>query len=589
MSYSDEKNIQILISLLKEHNIRKIVASPGTTNITFVASLQSDPFFQIFSAADERSAAYIACGMAEESGEPVVLSCTGATASRNYIPGLTEAYYRKLPILAVTSTQHIGRVGQNVAQVIDRSVIQNDVAKLSLHIPICITKEDEWANTIYFNRAILELTQDGNGPVHINMETSYSRNYNVDTLPKVQSIHRIEPHSTFPELPSGRIGVFVGAHSRWSERLTKAVDEFCKYNNAVVLCDQTSNYRGEYRVLFSLVTSQIGYHFECNEFDLLIHIGNISGAYPSFKSKEEWRINPDGEIRDTFRHLKYVFKMNEEQFFDHYSHCNNRAKRNTSIEEWNSAFKMTRERITNLPFSNIWVASKLAPRLPEGSALHLGILNTLRSWNFFETPDSTLCYCNTGGFGIDGVLSAAVGASFCDPNKIVFCILGDLAFFYDMNVLGNRQLANNLRVILINNGKGTEFTNYNHPGAAFGEDANNYIAAAGHYGNKSLLLVKHYAEDLGFVYFAATNKEEAEQAIDRIVQPSLTDRPIFAEFFTDSKDESDALYSIMHLFPQSQENIKASTQKDNALKGIIKKAVGKKGIQIYRAIRYDEE
>ena len=104
MQYSNEKNVLLMVALLKAHGIRKVVASPGTTNITFVASLTHDPFFQVYSSVDERSAAYMACGMADESGEPVVISCTGATASRNYFPGLTEAYYRKLPILAITST-----------------------------------------------------------------------------------------------------------------------------------------------------------------------------------------------------------------------------------------------------------------------------------------------------------------------------------------------------------------------------------------------------------------------------------------------------------------------------------------------------
>lgn len=120
--YTDEVNVEILIALMKHHGVRRIVVSPGTTNITFVASLQQDSFFQLFSAADERSAAYIACGLAAETGEPVALSCTGATASRNYLPGLTEAFYRKLPVLAVTSTQHPGRVGHHIAQVIDRGM-----------------------------------------------------------------------------------------------------------------------------------------------------------------------------------------------------------------------------------------------------------------------------------------------------------------------------------------------------------------------------------------------------------------------------------------------------------------------------------
>ena len=82
---------------------------PMPYSLTYSASLSVDS--EMYSAADERSAAYIACGLAAESGEPVVLSCTGATASRNYYPGLTEAYYRHLPILAVTASQILSHTG----------------------------------------------------------------------------------------------------------------------------------------------------------------------------------------------------------------------------------------------------------------------------------------------------------------------------------------------------------------------------------------------------------------------------------------------------------------------------------------------
>ena len=103
--YTDERTAQVVLALLKEHGIRKVIASPGTTNMALVGSMQSDPYFEMYSSVDERSAAYMACGLAAESGEPVVISCTGATASRNYLPGLTEAYYRKLPVFAITSMQ----------------------------------------------------------------------------------------------------------------------------------------------------------------------------------------------------------------------------------------------------------------------------------------------------------------------------------------------------------------------------------------------------------------------------------------------------------------------------------------------------
>lgn len=66
--YMSEKNIQILIALMKKHGVRKVIASPGTTNACFVASIQQDNFFQIYSSVDERSAAYLACGLSEESG-----------------------------------------------------------------------------------------------------------------------------------------------------------------------------------------------------------------------------------------------------------------------------------------------------------------------------------------------------------------------------------------------------------------------------------------------------------------------------------------------------------------------------------------
>ena len=50
LHYSDEKNILLMVALLKAHNIRRVIASPGTTNITFIGSLMHDPFFEMYSA-----------------------------------------------------------------------------------------------------------------------------------------------------------------------------------------------------------------------------------------------------------------------------------------------------------------------------------------------------------------------------------------------------------------------------------------------------------------------------------------------------------------------------------------------------------
>ena len=540
--YTNERNAQMLIYLLKEHGIKKVIASPGTTNACLIASLQQDPFFEIYSCVDERSAAYMACGLSEESGEPVALSCTGATASRNYVSGLTEAYYRKLPVLAITSTQHT-RIGHNIPQVIDRSSCQKDIAKMSVYIPMIYSEEDEWAYNVKINEALLELRHRGDGPVHIDLETGYSSNFEVKELPSTRVIRRVCYGDALPALKHKRIGIFVGAHSKWSKELTEAVDAFCELYNAVVLCDHTSNYQGKYGVYLNLVTEQTQNMLQCKYMDLLIHLGNVSGAHMTLSPKDVWRVNIDGVIRDTYRRLSYVFEMEEEAFFESYVSLSAQKSNMSYYIECQEGYNNVLEKVPELPFSNAWIAQQTCSLLPENCVLHLGILNSLRSWNYFNKKKSILGYSNTGGFGIDGNMSATIGASLANPDKLFFAIVGDLAFFYDMNSIGNRHVGKNLRIMVVNNGVGAEFKLYSWCNR-FIEDTDEYIAASGHFGRKSLNLIRHYAQDLGFDYISAMNKQEYLEKMNKFVDAKMGERPIIFEVFTNSEDESEALYKI---------------------------------------------
>lgn len=542
--YTSERNAQILIYLMKEYGIKKIIASPGATNASFVYSVQQDSFFDVYSAPDERSAAYMACGMAEESGEIVALSCTGATASRNYIPGLTEAYYRNIPVLAITSTQPGSRIGHNIPQVIDRTKIQNDIAKMSIELPTIKDDEDEWVCTIYANKALNELWHRNKGPVHINLVTSYKYDFSVKQLPYTPVIRRIQVKDKFPNMPVGKIAIFCGAHREWDGDLMEMVDIFCEKYNAIVICDHTSNYNGNYRYTPFFYEKLIRKDY-LEKIDLLIHMGNISGAYINIKPKEVWRVNPNGEYCDTFRSLSYVFEMSEGEFIKSYldNICEERER--NLPDRWSDLRKHEFKKNTELPFSNAWIASQTAHSLPDNAILHLGILNSLRIWNFYKIPKNVRSYANTGGFGIDGCLSALIGASLVNPTKLYFGVLGDLAFFYDMNSLGNRYVGNNIRLLIINNGCGTEFKNYNHAAKIFGQETDFYIAAKGHYGNKSKKLIKDYAEDLGFLYYSASSKEEYLKILPEFIDPKMGNKSVIVEIFTDSDAESEA-YKILN-------------------------------------------
>lgn len=565
--YSSELNVIALLSLLKQRGIRKAVVSPGTCNMAFVVGMQRDSFFQLYSCVDERSAAYMACGMSAESGEPVILSCTGATASRNYMPGLTEAYYRKLPVLAVTSSQPSEHIGNLFPQCTDRRSGPQDILVKSVQIRAIGRKEELPHCELELARALNALRKHGGGPVHINLITASNKNFSLQQLPAVRNIMYFSPSDTFPMLPDGRIGIFLGSHPDFSEEETMAIDQFCAGWDAIVFCDHTGGYHGRYGVHAALIGAQENREPGIGDVDLLIHIGEVSGDYYTrsmLAPRQVWRVSEDGEERDLLGKLTAVFDMTPFSFFVRYVGKGRNEKR--FYERFRNRYEELLSAMPELPFSNAWIAGQVSKSLPETSVIYLGILNSLRNWNWFEFPLSVRSYSNVGGFGIDGGMSSLVGASLVSPAIVHFAVVGDLAFFYDLNILGNRHIGNNIRVLLINNGGGIEFKNYSHPAfQQFGSDVDPFIAAEGHFGHQSRNLVRHFAEDLGFEYLHAADKEEFLSACKRFLVPSVTEKPIIFEVFTDVEAESESLRMIRTI---------RKPDGYDAAKSVLKKVIG---------------
>lgn len=572
--YTTEKNVQIVLAILKANGIRKVIASPGATNESIVASMQYDPYFEMYSCVDERSAAYMACGMAAESGEIVVLSCTGATSSRNYMPGLTEAYYRHLPILAITSSMDTNKIGHLYPQCTDRSTPPSDTVLSSYCIETIKDDDDEWDCNIKVNNAISDLKYRGGGPVHINLITRGCNDYSIKELPKVRIIKRIEKREDFPSLECKRVLLFIGSHLKWDAEAVALLDSFCEKYGAIALCDKTSGYSGKYSVQSALLAAQeVPVDKRLFECDVLIHIGGISGDYytmNAIRTKEVWRVDEDGKIRDKFKKLTNVFVMSEKEFLSYYIEHPVKSHIENPLNKFKQYHNELMSRMPELPFSNIWIASQLSKSLPHDSILHLGILNTLRAWNFFDVDKSISTCCNVGGFGIDGIMSTLIGASLVDQNKLCFAILGDLAFFYDINSLGNRNVGNNVRILLINNGRGVEFHTYRHSASKFGEDTDKYIAAAWHNGNQSHTLVKSIAASLGFEYLSASDKNEFDDVLSDFVKQEK-EHPIIFEVFTQKTDDADVLRLVRTI------NSNSNTTKQ-LIKNKVKQIVGESAI-----------
>lgn len=563
--YTDERNAQILIALLKEYGIRKVILSPGTTNIPMSGSIQSDPYFETYSAYDERSAAYMACGLANESGEPVVLSCTGATASRNYLPGLTEAYYRKLPVLAVTSMNSTRNIGNLMEQTLDRSRIQHDVARYSVNLNPVSNDEDAAYAELLANRALSELTRNGGGPVHIQLITNYAATFNTTVLPTVHKIDRLTLEDQWPQLDAKRkIAVVLGAERRYTPEQEAALDAFVDGANAIVVTNNVSGYHGKYAVQAALACQQLStgnpMHAKLQP-DLIIHVGEQTSSYEIMQffddnPKEVWRVSPDGEFRKRFKRLDKVFECTALFFFKYYAGAI--VPHHDYLESWRSYDQVVRAKFPELPFSNLWVGSVMAGHFPKQSVVHFGILNSARSWNNYVLDSSIETTSNVGGFGIDGDLSTLVGASLAHPDKMHFIVLGDLAFFYDMNVLGNRYLGKNVRILLINNNVGAEFKVSTHIGSQFGEHTDDFVAAGRHNidhfeshldrgkpGNGPSP-AQAWAEALGLQYLCASNKDEFNAVYDTFLSPD-ENRPIMFECFTTAADEDAAHEAVLRI------------------------------------------
>jgi 2-succinyl-5-enolpyruvyl-6-hydroxy-3-cyclohexene-1-carboxylate synthase len=141
-----------------------------------------------------------------------------------------------------------------------------------------------------------------------------------------------------------------------------------------------------------------------------------------------------------------------------------------------------------------------------------------------NTYSKTPVYCNRGVNGIEGSLSTAAGFS-CVTDDNVFCVIGDLSFFYDQNALWNQNLRGNLRILLMNNGKGGIFDML--PGLEQSAARDKYVAATHQTTAEGICQQNHV------VYRRATNMEQMQQGVDWLLA-TKSEHPLLLEVVTDA-------------------------------------------------------
>lgn len=549
--YSNNKLVLHLLSLIKQNGIKHIVICPGSRHYPIIRSLESDGCFELYSIVDERSAAFFALGLIQKYQEPVAICCTSGTSAINFGSAVVEAYYQKLPLLLITADRLPELLNQKEEQMFKQDTVYEGFIKYRGQLNEVKSATDEWYNNRIINEAFIALNSFDNGPVHLNVpiENHHLDSFETLELPVVRRITQIsgdtlDDHITelISALKNKKVIILWGQNSSNNMQLLKYLNLFCHSFNCVILSDRLGNCRHSMCIenalpLFYAMTYKEKLDLKpdivISLFGNYVFNSEIKNYLKNFGNEfQHWDIG-NSNVCDPFKKLTKIFSMGEEYFFRKISENLTEINNTQYFDSWNSIKLRIKE--PNLDYGEFYAVGELIHKLPKNSSLVIANSLPIRMSHFFELDNSIKVFCNRGVNGIDGCMSSAVGYA-SSGEELVYLIIGDLTFFYDMNALWNRYLSKKLRIILLNNeGGGVMHLPLNKVSS---DDISKHVSA-GH-----ATSAKGWTESLKITYLSATNKEECDQNIQRLIDVDAQG-PLLLEIF--SKKENDVLSFKNHI------------------------------------------
>lgn len=476
MICSDKWVVQLVVDQCKAHNIAQWVFSPGSRNAPFAITVDSDPFFHTTVIHDERSAAFFALGLAERLNKPVVLCCTSGSAPANYLPAITEAYYRNIPLLVVSADRPQAWTDQGDGQTIRQLNLFKDFTHSVVHLEDGpLTNQTKWQyqreSAILFNK----LQHDG--PAHLNVglsEPLYQTIQKESTFERtITTIQNFSPskeiiHGIANAIEGKKIMVLCGQLSE-DLALLHALETFSSWSNVVVLTENTSNLRHER--FNACIDRSLNSIEKDNEEDfmpeVLISLGGavVSKRIKSFLRKSELhmhiRVGISFTTMDTYQQLSHSIVCDPASFF---CALNDQRLNKATVNYFGKWKQLDYEIKDRMPLfqpkldllTDFHVYQAFFELVPEGTTIHMANSSVIRYCQLFDPVKGCSYFGNRGTSGIDGSTSTALGYASADERPNVL-ITGDVSFLYDSNALRLRALAPNLKIILINNQGGGIF------------------------------------------------------------------------------------------------------------------------------------
>ncbi|MFC2708788.1 MAG: thiamine pyrophosphate-dependent enzyme, partial [Porphyromonas asaccharolytica] len=419
------------------------------------------------------------------------------------------------------------------------------------------TEEERWYCNRLINEALLAALAPHPGPVQINVPIS---DPGVSLLPPTLAEHTpessdrrpigMQPGRCIQQLYPCRIDaqavepllqrlvtferkmILVGQES-WSAA-TSTGETFPQSLREQFLCigESLSNSPVSICSLDALLASLSEADRRALQPDLLITLGGhivsnkMKQYLHTYPPRETWHLSPDSTVVDLFCSLTEQIIAPIGPFLDTLAHGLAGLASSPYAGQW-------RERIDRLPsptprYSSLAVVESLLSHLPEElCVLHLANSSSVRYAELFRKTRRLLTLCNRGTSGIEGSLSTALGFARQRAEERHFIVIGDLSFFYDLNALGLPEVGSNVRVLLLNNQRGSIFQSL--PTLEMDRLSQRYITA------EHQLQAQGWAESCGWEYLSVHEASELEETITYFVGPA--ERPRLLEAFVSSEDE----------------------------------------------------
>lgn len=536
---------QSIIEICLAQGVTHIVISPGSRNAPLTIGFVNNPEFTCYSVADERSAAFFALGIAQQTKKPVALICTSGSALLNYYPAFAEAFYSQIPLVVISADRPLDKIDIGDGQTIRQENVFQNHSLYNANLVEGASSENDFKITEAIHFSIIN-----KGPVHINApfeeplyETVNELSVNVTSFAKANEtpIDTMINWSEWATIwnSSKKKLVLVGVNDPNSID-TPIIDFLANDSSVVVMTETTSNlhHSSFITTIDTIITPFSSSDFEIFQPEILVTFGGmvvskrIKAALRKYQPKHHWHID-SLRAYNTFGCLTEHFQVNPNTFFSHFIPLVKPIESDyfSHFEAVNQLRKVkTSNYLSKIPFSDFKVFEKIIQHLPINSHLQIGNSSAIRYAQLMAIHPSIEVFCNRGTSGIDGSTSTAIGAAVANDKPTVL-ITGDVSFLYDSNALWNNYIPKNFKIILINNGGGGIFRIL--PGHDETPVFNTFFETS------HCLTAENLAKMYDFDYAIASDESSLETKIKQLY--SNNNKPFILEVFTPTRENDKVL------------------------------------------------